>query len=363
MNIREFTKPLSAAKLNESLAKTYGQKLKLDTFTLEQLEDARNKLRTQVFTMEQSSNFGDLDHNETYQKTKAFIDTIHAEISEREDISEGGKPDFLDLDKDGNKKEPMKKAAKDAKKNKKVDEGDGIYHDCAKSFKHKTYGECTVIPGEHTLLEDGTVTHYDATFVREGKTYVVRNVSVKDMYDVISEGHTHAAKKKRKKKTNEAAGLREGKEDEAELVMASKDMVDRVTGWMEDTAEMQAESMLELGDAIRDEMGSEQSEQYIALVKPALEELYQTMETTRTALTNGVAMLTGEGGLPAEDMGVSPEEAEEPASEEGDEFGAAAPAAGGEEPAGREQRESKELKGKKLAEASRKLGTILSKKK
>ena len=27
-----------------------------------------------------------------------------------------GKPDFLDLDKDGNKKEPMKKAAKDAKK-------------------------------------------------------------------------------------------------------------------------------------------------------------------------------------------------------------------------------------------------------
>ena len=26
------------------------------------------------------------------------------------------KPDFLDLDKDGDKKEPMKKAAKDAKK-------------------------------------------------------------------------------------------------------------------------------------------------------------------------------------------------------------------------------------------------------
>ena len=32
-------------------------------------------------------------------------------------------------------------------------------------------------------------------------------------------------------------------------------MVNRVTGWKEDTAEMQAESMLELGDAIRDEMG------------------------------------------------------------------------------------------------------------
>lgn len=34
-------------------------------------------------------------------------------------VAEAGKPDFLDLDKDGNKKEPMKKAAKDAKGGKK----------------------------------------------------------------------------------------------------------------------------------------------------------------------------------------------------------------------------------------------------
>ena len=31
-------------------------------------------------------------------------------------VAEAGKPDFLDVDKDGDKKEPMKKAAKDAKK-------------------------------------------------------------------------------------------------------------------------------------------------------------------------------------------------------------------------------------------------------
>ena len=31
--------------------------------------------------------------------------------------SKGGKPDFLDLDKDGDKKESMKKAAKDKKMN------------------------------------------------------------------------------------------------------------------------------------------------------------------------------------------------------------------------------------------------------
>ena len=82
----------------------------------------------------------------------------------------------------------------------KVKEGDGIYHDCAKKFEHKTYGECTVIPGEHTLLEDGTVTHYDATFTSCGQQYVVRNVPTTSMINVISEGHTHASKKKTTKK-------------------------------------------------------------------------------------------------------------------------------------------------------------------
>jgi len=58
--------------------------------------------------------------------------------------------------------------------------------------------------------------------------------------------------------------------------MASKDMVDKLTGWLEDTASMQAENMLELLDSIRDEMGSEISEKYAAIVKPALAEIYTT---------------------------------------------------------------------------------------
>jgi hypothetical protein len=38
---------------------------------------------------------------------------IKAELKKREDLDEASKPDFLDLDKDGNKKEPFKKAVKD----------------------------------------------------------------------------------------------------------------------------------------------------------------------------------------------------------------------------------------------------------
>jgi len=174
----------------------------------------------------------------------------------------------------------------------------------------------------------------------------------------------------------EESVVTEGAEDQAELVMAAKDMVDRLTGWMEDTAEMQTESMLELADAIRDEMGQEQSDQFVGSVKPALESLYAAMETTRTALTGGVGMLTGEGepvdmmggdaGVPA-DTGTGLGEPEpEPDMEptvDADDFGAADAAAGGDEEAGREKRESIQRSKKKLSENSRKLATLLSKKK
>jgi hypothetical protein len=257
MNIREISKPVTVASLNESLAKKFGQKINVDQFTLEQLQDARNKIRTKLSQVETMESFTEV-HNEPYQKNKLFLDILNAAISERESI------------------------------------------------------------------QDDEITQ--ETVVREGA------------------------------------------EDEAELVMAAKGMVDKVTSWMEDTAEMQTESMLELADAIRDEMGSAQSEQFVASVKPALEALYSSMEETRNTLTQGVGMLTGEAE-PVDTMGAEEPEMEPTVDgeadmdagmdmdmeEPADDFDASAPATGGEEEAGRAKRES--------IERSRKLGTILSKKK
>ncbi|MDA9938762.1 hypothetical protein N9C48_01495 [bacterium] len=248
MNIREISKPITAKSLNESLAKKFGQRLNLEEFTLGQLQDAQNKLRTTLSQVETKESFNSTQ-NPAYQKSKLFLDVLNAEIGERADIDE-----------------PMLEA---------------------------------------------TIT--------------------------------------------------EGEEDKAELVMAAKDMVDRVTGWMEDTAEMQTESMLELADAIRDEMGSEQAESFTNTIKPALEQLYAEMEGTRAALTSGVGMLTGEGDMQQpmgdDDMGdlgdMEPTDELEPGIDEplddmGDDFGADDAAAGGEEEAGREKRESVQRSKKKL---------------
>jgi hypothetical protein len=59
-------------------------------------------------------------------------------------------------------------------------------HNCAKKVKKEGL-EYTVIPGEHTMLEDGTVTHYD--IMRE--TTILHNVPVEDLEIMISEVHEH----------------------------------------------------------------------------------------------------------------------------------------------------------------------------
>jgi len=318
MNIAEFTKPVTAKTLNESLAKRFGQRLNLESFTLEQLQDARNKLRTKMSQVEMTENFNSVVESDAYNKSKAMLDVLNAEISERGDIEEEAleekaKPDFLDVDKDGNKKEPMKKALKDKEQ---TDEAKKAGAPAPKPYKLGADKGCK--PG----------------FVLDSKTGMCMPKAPKGMSQA---------------QFNNESIVREGAEDNAEIIMAAKDMVDRVTNWMEDTAEMQTESMLELADAIRDEMGVDQSTQFVQGVKPALEGLYTAMEQARESLSNGVGLLTGEGApapamgaeeMPADDMGMEPTvdmDAAEPMPAEGDVDLAAA---GGEEPAGRETRES-----------------------
>lgn len=166
MNISEFAKPITSKTLNESLARRFGSKIDLSKFTLEQLQDARNKLRTKLSQVEMSESFSAVIESSNYQKSKLMLDVLNAAISERGDIDgdmlEGAKPDYIDLDGDGDTEEPMKKAAKDKK-----------------------------------------------------------SKGIKAMVD--------AGNKKADAEAKESI-VREGAEDQAEIVMAAKDMVDRVTG-------------------------------------------------------------------------------------------------------------------------------------
>ena len=96
------------------------------------------------------------------------------------------------------------------------------------------------------------------------------------------------------KGTGTMHGVKEGVEEQSELILAAKDMMDKVTSFLEDLASMKTEGMLELADRIRDEMGAEKSDAFLQKIQPAIEQAEATLGTTRQELDNGVRILTGE---------------------------------------------------------------------
>jgi hypothetical protein len=81
-----FTKA-TASKINEAIEQTFGQKLKLENYSLDQLEDARNRLRTQIHQYKQSSSFNETIENESYIKSQWMLDAVNAEIAQREELT------------------------------------------------------------------------------------------------------------------------------------------------------------------------------------------------------------------------------------------------------------------------------------
>ena len=144
--------------------------------------------------------------------------------------------------------------------------------------------------------------------------------------------------------------VKEGIENQSELILAAKDMMDKVTGYLEDLATMKTESMLELSDRIRDEMGADKAEAFMQKVKPALESAEQTLTATRTELDQAVRILTGEEIASTEPLGTLDEPLDTTSDEldslnapAADEFASSDANAGGTEPEGRQKRESREV--------------------
>jgi hypothetical protein len=146
--------------------------------------------------------------------------------------------------------------------------------------------------------------------------------------------------------------VKEGVEEQSELILAAKDMMDKVTSFLEDLASMKTEGALELVDRIRDEMGAEKADAFLQKIQPAIEQAEATLTTTRQELDNGVRILTGEevasdpmGADDTMDMDNTDADLDDLGTDdlETDEFGASDAEAGGTEPEGREQRESREV--------------------
>jgi hypothetical protein len=295
MQIRELSKPITSKTLNESLAKKFGYKLNLEQFTDVQLEDVRNRLRTEVSQFEVSESFDGINENPKYQKTRALLDVVNQEIMERE---EGKCPD-CDCKPCECDDEPESKEKEEKMKKESVE----IY-----SARLRQKAQQQQVP--NSWIESA-----------------IKRISLgeSDQEELVAELTTRYDLKETT--ANNIVYLAEGEEDKAKVIMATKDMVEQITGWLEDTAQLKAEQLLELMDSIRENFGSDVAAQYEQSVKPALESVYTALESSRQGLSAGLALVSGgeapsmgaptpgapeAGAAPAPDMG-APEAGAEPA--------------------------------------------------
>ena len=414
--------------------KMFGVNVNLTKYSREQLEDMRNRLRTKVFQQEGKAGINDLLTNETYQKDKAMLALLNTRIKEMlgenlkqlkdkmielseakkgvkapkykihakgtagkdydgdgkvetpkdevwgsrkkaaaksgKPFEEGKKPDFLDMDKDGDKKEPMKKAAKE----KKVKEGFPTVDDAKKAAA----GTANMKPGEKKKSSTGGEITKTATGIvhKAGKNYGGEDApkipdsdkkAKKTKESVSKLAEANARFKHNVKFVNESLGflLNEDEEGKAKAITAAGDMVNDYTSWMQRVGQYQTKTMIELADAIKADFGAAEAEAFKQAVGPALSATLEVLTQQREAVSNAVAVLAGEAtpdaamgmepgmdAMPPEpgmDM-AAPDEMNAPA----DEFGAS-DAAAGMGTTGREMRESKFAR--KLAESH----SILSK--
>jgi len=198
-------------------------------------------------------------------------------------LSEAAKPDYIDLDGDGDKEESMKKAAADKKKKEKVEESDNVFapnHYCVHhgGVHHNGSIEMAEAVSHNYNTKLGRVTHYD---MKLADGTILENVAFEDIQVTnasLAKEHKHAAKrddKCPKCKKDPCVCPKDKKMEEAHCGMRDDDMgMDMAAGDMEmdmDSPEAIIAHMEEMIDDLKRMLGMGDME--VAVVdQPMMEE-------------------------------------------------------------------------------------------
>ena len=308
MQSTELTKPITTESLLAEFESRFNQTMDLSKFTKEELEDTANHIRTKIHNITQNTHFGEELTDNGYQKNQAMLDIVNQAIKEREQTNE------------------VLPAV-----------GAALGGAARMATGALAKGAAGAVKGAGRMA--GQAAGSAIAGAGDKLAQNIKNKLDKSMPLTPAE-----------RQTTSKLLASEGVEEQSELILAAKDMMDKVTSFLEDLASMKTEGMLELADRIRDEMGADKSDAFLQKIQPAIEQAEATLATTRQELDNGVRILTGEE-VASEPMGADDmmnmdtdlDSLDSEAGEEDDEFGASDAEAGGTEPEGRETRESREV--------------------
>jgi urease gamma subunit len=142
--------------------------------------------------------------------------------------------------------------------------------------------------------------------------------------------------------------IAESEVQQAQVVLASQDMVDQVQKMIEQVTAMQFKDLPALVDQVKNQIGADQAMSFNQEVTGALTGLTQNLQGSKTQLEGALGVVTGQAptvpgedmGAPAADMGAEELPAELPAPEGEEEIDVdlEEPAAGGAADLGRARR-------------------------
>jgi hypothetical protein len=88
--------------------------------------------------------------------------------------------------------------------------------------------------------------------------------------------------------------LKESEVQQAQVVLAAQDMVDKMQSMLEDTTEMQFKELPALVDSIRNQIGIEQATQFNTDATAALQGLVQNLQGAKVQLETALGVVTGQ---------------------------------------------------------------------
>ena len=116
--------------------------------------------------------------------------------------------------------------------------------------------------------------------------------------------------------------LKESEVQQAQVVLAAQDMVDKMQSMLEDTTEMQFKELPALVDSIRNQIGIEQATQFNGDATAALQGLVQNLQGAKQQLETALGVVTGQPAPLDTSMAASGLSGAAPAPVPGEELGA-----------------------------------------
>jgi hypothetical protein len=348
MDLNDLSPNASSKKILETVEKRFGFKVDMKSLTVQKAVQMLTQIRESLNSYKRSKSYYTAEKSPEYMEKVLIAESLVAWLNE----AKKAKPDFLDIDKDGDKKEPMKKAAKDkAGSGTKKPDKKGMSPAQEKIFgKKKPVAETDKEPAKTVkkaakkpAKKMSVKKMKEARQTLKIKESYFKGKYRKDAGDVMK---TLAARAGLTESINSRnlRSIMEGETEAASLILAAKDLVDSVQDMLEDLGTMMTEKLLPLSDKIRDEMGAEMADNYKNQVSDLLNTAFQSMQSTREGMDQASRILTGEetGAMtPVGGEELPPEGGElggEELPPEGGEDVTVPSAAGGAEAVGRERR-------------------------